>query len=76
MYKIKTVLFWIVTLIFVISDFIGLFINDRFEQNIRIFFRDKPLAVKIGLVLIVIIFLIWSFPYKKEFKRLFSKTSK
>lgn len=69
MKTVKTIIFWVTTLVLFVSNFIGLFIDNDFGKSVKIYFREVPLYMKICLVLIFLSLLWWSFPYKKSFKR-------
>lgn len=58
--------FWILTLIFVVSNFIRLFVNSNRGQAIKDFFSQVPIGIRILILVIYIMLLIWLYPYRKQ----------
>lgn len=62
----KKVIFWGLTLAFCVSNFIRLFINPSFGQGIKDYFQTVPLPIKLLILVIFVLILFWSFPYRKR----------
>lgn len=66
MYMLKTILFWIITLFFLITNFIRIFIDSNFGSSVTDYFRDFSISIKVIILFISIAILYYLYPYKKE----------
>jgi uncharacterized membrane protein len=66
---IKKILFWMIMLFFLVTNFIRIFINSNFGDPIKEYFRDFPFAIKVIIVILYILLLIYLFPYKNNNKK-------
>ncbi|KXY10987.1 hypothetical protein AT267_00890 [Bacillus cereus] len=64
--KTRKIIFWTLGLFFLITNFIRTFIEPKFGESIRIYFRDVPIGVKVLIIILFIVFLIYIYPYRKR----------
>jgi ABC-type polysaccharide/polyol phosphate export permease len=50
----KKIMFWILMMFFLVTNFIRIFIDSNFGGSIREYFRDVPIAIKIIIVILFI----------------------
>ncbi|WP_142950773.1 hypothetical protein [Bacillus toyonensis] len=64
--KTRKIIFWTLGLFFLITNFIRTFIEPKFGESIRLYFRDFPIGVKVAIIILAVAFLVYIYPYRKR----------
>lgn len=64
--KIKKIIFWALGLFLLITNFIRTFMDPKFGESIRIYFRDVPINIKVVTAIVAVAFLVYIYPYRKK----------
>lgn len=71
MYMLKTILFWIIALFFLITNFIRTFIDSSFGNSVTDYFRDFPISTK-SIISFIYIAILSIYVQKRELKDLYT----